>query len=335
MLRASEVLKKLLSEEDPSGSELLHMDNALKSVFYNRGFMTWARKKTMGDMNRDVNEAVNSVMLEHMGIDSEDVLIESVYSVIAVMQQSIAQKVFYHLPMLFLQFDKVFEDKELNTLVDLLKEGLKSRNLTVRTKAAMILSKFAESSNAQARRALAGEASTKTLEVLLKSIGWKENEHFGQRFMYQNSVTDFTVPAVRDWHAYEVQAYIAIQASTNDRAKLTTSAFHSGARRYLCSLNGCSSSSKKTKDISDALARSFRESETYYVVIEKERQDAIKDAKLRIKRNKGTKKEINAKKRLDWLQRYTINYSQFLNELRDINVEFADVKPKSRQTGRR
>lgn len=334
MLSVSQVLEALVAGEVPSGVDLLRMDASLKSVFFNNGFMAFARKETQRHINKEADSAVNAAFVEHIGRSSEDVLIESIYSVYALVYQSASQQMFYQLPTLFHRFDKQFEDNELNKLVDVLKSALKSRKAMTRTRAVMILGKFAESSDAQARRALAGAASTKTLEWFLKSINWRENEEYGKRFMYQNSVTDFTVPAVRDWHAYEVQAYIAIQSSTNDRAKLTASALHSGARRYLCSLNGCYASSKSTKDISDALARSFRESETFYVIIERERQEAIRDARERINRHKGTKKEINAKKRLDWLEKYTINYGQFLSELKALNVNYSGQKPKARQKKR-
>lgn len=335
MLSASQILEALLAGENPSGVELLRMDMALKSVFFHNGFMAFAKKETQRHIDKEADKAVDAAFIEHVGRSSEDVLVESIYSVYASVYQSASQQMFYQLPAIFLRFDKRFEDSELNRLIDVLKRALKSRKIVTRTRAVMILGKFAESSDAQARRALAGSASTKTLEWFLKSINWRENEEYGKRFMYQNSVTDFTIPAVRDWHAYEVQAYIAIQSSTNDRAKLTASALHGGARRYLCSLNGCYASSKSTKDISDALARSFRESETFYVIVERERQEAIRDAKDRIKRHKGTKKEINARKRLDWLEKYTINYGQFLSELRALNVNYSGQKPKARQKGRK
>ncbi len=318
MYTSVETLKSLLEGEPLSGKDLQAMDAALKKIFYGNGFMRWAKKHYMPDIEKKLDEEAESIYLEHLGKNKDDILVESFASLFSNEYQAAQQTLFYHLPNYFLHYEDQNLEPEYKALSQALKAGLSSKKHLPKLRAHQIIARFAETSNAQMRRTLAGEAGEKTIEFLLKSIGWKRGKQYGKDFMYQNSVTDFTVPYVRDWHAYDVMAYIVIQASTNDRAKLTSSSLHPGAKRYLCSLNGCGAASKGTSDISDAVARSFRESETFYVVIEAERQRAIKDAIARVQRYRGTKKVVNAKRRLEWLNNYTINYSQFVNELREL-----------------
>ncbi|MCF2903212.1 hypothetical protein L1267_22855 [Pseudoalteromonas sp. OFAV1] len=311
-------LERLLSGLKLPSERYNFIHSKLKRVFFYGGFMGWARKYYEKQLNSEISAETENILLNYKG--QSDQIVEQISGMYAEKNQSEQSVLFYELPSLFLKYDRVFSEPELNEAVETLKQNLKCLNTVRRVRVTMLIAKFAEQSNSQNRKHKAGEATAKTLEALFRSEQWRRGIEYGRDFIFANERTDFTVPHCKDYESHNVKAYIAIQSSTNDRARMSMPKLHFGAKRYLCSLNGCDSSSKDTSQISDALARSFRENEIYYVIIEKERTKAISDAKQRILKHMGTNsiKEINARKRLEWLEKFTLNYDQFLKELKEL-----------------
>ena len=111
--------------------------------------------------------------------------------------------------------------------------------------------------------------------------------------------------------SHGIRAYIAVQTSSNDRARMASSELHRGAKRFVCSLNGCPASTKNTNDMGIDLVAGLLKHETKYVVIEKERQRAIKKAKKDHTKATIRDKKIMLEKRINWLEDFSISFDDF------------------------
>ena len=132
--------------------------------------------------------------------------------------------------------------------------------------------------------------------------------------------TYIIVPYAEHGKIEDVRAAIAVQVSTNDRARLVSSELHRGVKRYICSLNGCKASSKTTNDIGDDLIAKFAKEEIYYVVIEEEKQNALIRAKEKVSNAKKDTDITKTKKRENWLKNYCINYNEFIDECLRLSI---------------
>ena len=268
------VLSELLSGQEITNEDHLSLKDSLKPIFFwSKGFMTWARKQKSDELaERIVSSSSNA-----------DELIQKFFSTENELNQGPQLNLYYGLLPMFIRFkgQKLPQtDKELLHSIQSVLESDSDENS--KNRAIMLVSMFAEISNSQARKSHAGNAAEGAIELLMRSIGLVKGETYGAQFVHMGSNTDFIVPFAKSGEVHNVRAFIAVQSSTNDRARLSGSELHRGAKRFLCSLNGCDASSKNTTDIGDDLASGYLDSETHYVVIEDERLKAIEDAEKRV-----------------------------------------------------
>lgn len=186
-----------------------------------------------------------------------------------------------------------------------------------RERAIVLIAQFSERSNSQSRKSIAGNVAQDAVELVLRATGLSKGREYGSQFRYRGSDTDFVIPFAEQNDVSAVRAFIAVQSSTNDRARLSSSELHRGAQRFLVSLNGCPVSPKDTSAIGDELVGKYIEDENFYVVIESERQRAIMDAANRLERAKasGSLGLDNSKRRVQWLNDYSMNFDMFAERI--------------------
>ena len=313
------ILDALLAGKPVSNAEHVLLKEALKPVFFGKGFMNWARNEKRNEIKENIISEGNSLI--YNASSDADTLIDSFSSMASELNQGAQLNLFYELYKIFPKFQGEVLKTSERELFSIIQSALHSPDHDVRARATMLIALYAESSNSQSRKSSAGTAAEQAIELLMRSIGLVRGETYGTQFVYQGSNTDFIIPYAEHNDINSVSAFIAVQVSTNDRARLSSSELHRGAKRYLCSLNGCSASTKSTKDIGDDLAAGYLDSETHYVVIERERLAAIEDAERRLQKAKNTSKEANSIRRLKWLKKYSINYEEFARQIKAMAVE--------------
>lgn len=312
-----EILIDLLAGRQVLDGEHLYLKDSLKFVFfYPEGFMSWVRGKRREDIKKFI-----AVEKEKLIINEDltpDYIVDRFATLANELNQGWQLELFYDLYHLFLAFEGNYLADDSRQLIAIIKSALLSNNNIERSRAITLIAQFGEMSNAQSRKSSAGIAAEGAIELVLRSIGLILGKTYGTQFKhYQGSDTDFVV-----WDRNQtIKAYIAVQSSTNDRLRLSSSELQDGGKRYICSLNGCGASSKTTKDIGNALIGGQSAHDSYYVVIEIERLAAIEEARAQIARAQayGNQVEVgHATARLRWLEKHAINYNQFAEQIKSM-----------------
>lgn len=319
-----EILIDLLTGEYISNKDHIILKEALKPVFFrNKGFMFWARSKKKADLKNAIAE-YKKHLIQDESLSPDDI-VDNFATLANEYNQGWQLELFYDLHKLILDFKGNDLESDARNLLSIIQKALSSNNNEERSRAITLVALFGEISNGQSRKSTAGIAAEDAIELVLCSVGLEAGKTYGAQFKhYQGSDTDFVVPFNKNDETHNIKAYIAVQCSTNDRLRLSSSELQDGGKRYICSLNGCGASSKTTKDIGNALIGGQSAYDTYYVVIERERLAAIEEAKQQVERaqNSGNSiEEGHAKARLRWLEKHAINYNQFAKQLTEIMMQ--------------
>lgn len=313
----NEILLDLLAGRQVLDGEHLFLKDALKFVFfYPEGFMSWVRGKRRDDIKKFIAAEKEELIINKSL--TPDYIVDRFATLANELNQGWQLELFYDLYHLFPNFEGRYLENETKQLIDIIKRALLSKNNVERSRAITLIAQFGEMSNAQSRKSSAGVAAEGAIELVLRSIGLILGVNYGTQFKhYQGSDTDFVV-----WDNNQtIKAYIAVQSSTNDRLRLSSSELQDGGKRYICSLNGCGASSKTTKDIGNALIGGQSAHDTYYVVIDTERLAAIEEARAQISKAQGYGNQVeegHATARLRWLENHAINYNQFAEQIKSM-----------------
>lgn len=316
-----EILTDLLTGQHISNINHIILKEALKPIFFTpKGFMAWARSRKEKDLKNAI-AGHKEVLISDKSLSPDD-LVERFATGANEYNQGWQLELFYNLHKLILDFEGNDLAPDSKNLLSIIQKSLHSNNNEEKSRAITLVSLFCEMSNSQSRKSTAGNAAEGAVELVLRSIGLVAGETFGSQFEHgEGSDTDFVVPFNKNDEVDDIKAYIAVQSSTNDRLRLSSSELKDSGKRYICSLNGCGASSKKTKDIGDSLIGGQIYYDTYYVIIESEKVAAIKAARKKIEnaQKKGNVKDENkAKVRLRWLENHAINYNQFADHMTEI-----------------
>ena len=300
------LLEKGLLESD---DEWLKLKTAIKPIFYySKGCMAWSRKETNKQIKAELKEF--GEMLIASDISAEDMIVE--YSNKAnSLGQSAQIRTFVRLPDLFIKWPANRLEPSQKELFEVLKSKLSTTDHQ-RERVLMLIGAHAETSNGQSRKVTAGAVAETTIELVLKKAGLEARIGYGRQWgSGDGSPTDFIIPWKAHGDRHGIKAYIACQASSNDRSRMGSSELHRGAKRFICSLNGSTASSKNTDDIGLDLSVGLLSDETTYVVVEKERQRAISKAKADHSKEKNPATKILLEKRMTWLENFSCNFNQF------------------------
>ncbi len=120
----------------------------------------------------------------------------------------------------------------------------------VKNRLAAVIAKVANASLTQANRANAGTAGETLVRTVLEAAGLEKGVHFREQYKSKKgSDTDFVFPNIPDNHDQDLEIMIAVQLSSNDRTRLSTSELKSGGQAFLVTGNGLAASTKRLDDM--------------------------------------------------------------------------------------
>ena len=179
-----------------------------------------------------------------------------------------------------------------------------------------ITSRVVNESLSQANKSNAGEAGENIVRSILSSAGLVKNQHYREQYKSsEGSDTDFVFPNVPDRQDHKVEAFLAVQMSSNDRTRLTSSELKIGAKPFMFTGNGLKASKKKMSSVGHQIIEGLRSKRVQLVCY----KDEIEREKTRLEKAiaKG-KQDIPAlKARLDYFERYTLSFGEFANYAKD------------------
>lgn len=120
----------------------------------------------------------------------------------------------------------------------------------LRERLIFLLGKVLSISLVNSLKSNAGIAGETFAEAILGSVGLTRDEHY--RCQYKSdagSNTDIVLPNVDDRNDRRVEAFVAVQMSTNDRIRLTKSELKQGANAYVITGSGMKAASKSLQHI--------------------------------------------------------------------------------------
>jgi hypothetical protein len=280
-----------------SNSDLHKLEGVLKNIISGKnGVLAWLKKE---DPTIKFNESIFEELLKGKSLDDGiDLYLEQLSD--DFVGQQLNKYLDIHLTLKKYALSELACNSEV---CDVIVNLLSTNNEQSRT-VLPLLGAVIEKSLSQSRKSSVGVFSEQIIHTILDN--W--NISFGAQYTSEQeskgAATDFIVPNVSAQHRARIKAYIAVQSSTNDRIRMSTSEMHGGAKNYLCSFNGCVAMTKTTKDISNDLIKHYKDENVIYVVIEKEKNREIKRVTEEIVKRKQqlTKLEIEKQELINPVQ---------------------------------
>ncbi len=117
-----------------------------------------------------------------------------------------------------------------------------------------LLARVMNESLSQANKSNAGEAGENIVRAILSAAGLKKDVHFREQYQSsKGSDTDFVFPCVPNGQDGKVEAFLAVQMSSNDRTRLTSSELRQGAVPFVFTGNGLAASKKRLRHIGNKI----------------------------------------------------------------------------------
>ena len=179
-----------------------------------------------------------------------------------------------------------------------------------------ITSRVVNESLSQANKSNAGEAGENIVRSVLNAAGLVKDQHFREQYKSrEGSDTDFVFPNVPDRQDQKVEAFVAVQMSSNDRTRLTSSELKIGAKAFMFTGNGLNASKKKMSSVGLQIIEGLRSKRVQLVCFKGE----IEREKNRIgKAISAGKKDIpELEARLDYFEHYALGFGEFAEYVKD------------------
>lgn len=224
-------------------------------------------------------------------------------------------RIFYEYPLTFSPVDTLYDVLHDHTyplawsVLNHIRDSSEATDLATRRLAA-ILATVVNASVKQASKKNAGVTGEILARIIFACAGLNEAKDFRAQFKGKtDAVADFVVPRVEHERDQDVEMYIAVQMSTNDRFRSAMSELRPGAESILITGNGLSASSKILKDIATTQLSQFAQQNGKLVCYAKE---------LYAERNRVNTDmtDSDAKDvRRDFFENYTMTFSDFAKKL--------------------
>lgn len=186
---------------------------------------------------------------------------------------------------------------------------------TAQRRLANIICSLVIESISQANKAQAGIAGEALAKAIFASAGLIEGKHYkAQHISEVGSPTDYVMPWVPDNIDDDVQIFLAVQYSSNDRARMVNGELKKSANQIFITGNGLDGSTKGLKDIGKAIINSHAENRFRLVCFGPEIEKEKKRLQDEIAKKKKTASEN--KKKLDYIHK-ALSYEQFARQLND------------------
>ena len=162
------------------------------------------------------------------------------------------------------------------------------------------------------RKSLAGQAAQDVFEAILIKAGLREHEHYTRQFKTdEGSDADFVIPAVSTGENNKIDIMIAVQISSNDRAKLVKGELLPGVIPYLATFYGFDASTKDHQDLGDPIVKGMIQSRFRIVCSELGRVREIE----RIERKLQSDDSDQTRQRLDFFKKNVVSYKELSESL--------------------
>lgn len=183
-----------------------------------------------------------------------------------------------------------------------------------------IFSEVVLGSSTQSGKANAGVAGEEIFGAMCEAVDLRDGEHFKTQHKSDTySDTDFVFPYVDDYADQDVQIFVAVQFSSNDRLRLVSGELKPGANAFSVTFNGVDGSSKGLKDIGEKILGGMKEKNQKLVCYKKElerfKEKLRDDSGKRKKDGSRTKSSLKSKSKLDFYSDYGSSYSEFMTML--------------------
>lgn len=179
-----------------------------------------------------------------------------------------------------------------------------------------IVARVVNESLSQANKSNAGEAGENIVRSILASAGLANGNHYREQYKSKKgSDTDFVFPFVADDQENKVELFLAVQMSSNDRARLTSSELKIGGKPFVFTGNGLTASKKRLNAIGSQIIRSQKSNAVNLVCFGPEIEREIKRIEAAILKNKKPDKHLELEQRLEYFQDFTWSISKFAEHL--------------------
>ena len=204
------------------------------------------------------------------------------------------------------------KNKDLEIIIDYI-INKKINDITTLNRLNNIVSQLIFGSLSQSNKILAGISGEELARSILISAGLKDGKDFRSQYQSEaGSNTDFILPFVEDFNDTKVQCCIAVQYSSNDRARMVDSELKHGSKFFM-TFNGCHGSTKKLKDISKPIIRNQDNARLQLVCL----KSHLESEKVRIEDLIDIGKEVDDNKIiLNFLNKNSIGFEEFAEKIK-------------------
>ena len=199
----------------------------------------------------------------------------------------------------------------LTSVRHVLKRNPTSQSLHHRISA--ILYKIANQSLSQGNKSNAGQAGEAFARAILSSVGLLPNVHYREQYKSKSgSDTDIVFPFVEDYEDSRLEALVAVQMSTNDRARLTYSELSKGVVGYVVTGNGMTASSKNLSDIGLQIISSYFDNKVRIVCNKTEIKSELERIYSMLKKDPSSDEYAVRKK---YFEEFSLSFEDFAKRM--------------------
>ena len=307
---------KLLNSLSDSNwyTAIVDIERSLKTELQgSKGFIRQARSKLSEQRNAEFDEMEQKFL--HVGLDDLDNAVNDLASKMLKYNNQVDINLQYDLINSLSKFKNLSKYPFLSNAVSFLSDSSNDINSLRRLTAA--IHEVANQSLSQSRKSNAGIAGERIVRAILLSVGLLPSVHYREQYKSKKgSDTDFAFPLVDDYCDSKLEVLVAVQMSTNDRARLTSSELKHGVISYVLTGNGLDASSKSLDSIGSQIIETYQQSNIRLVCfapeIEKEKRRLL--AKI-----KTSNSEVDAR-RLEYFKSSAYPFREFAKAMQRFSL---------------
>ena len=177
-----------------------------------------------------------------------------------------------------------------------------------------LIGRVMNESLSQANKSNAGEAGENIVRAILSAAGLVKGVHYREQYKSsKGSDTDFVFPFVQDGEDGKVEAFLAVQMSSNDRTRLTSSELRQGAVPFVLTGNGLAASKKRLRHIGNKIILDQRSKAVRIICIESELSFEVNRLREAVDAGTATSDIVD---RLDYFENYGKSMQAFAEYVR-------------------
>jgi len=304
---AATLIQRILKEEMQSGNKKKDVIKKVRNLFEEE------RQKSIAEAREKV--------LNNLDIDRLDEQLEQFLWDLFIANKRPQDHINYDLMNIIPNVPASLLSECTNTLFVL--DVLKNREIDskTRTRLSAIFMQVVVESSSQSGGSNAGNAGEMVTEVLLEAVGLQKGRDFKtQHKSHSGSDTDFVLPYVDNYKDQDVEIYLAVQFSTNDRLRMVSGELKAGGSGYILTATGTRVASKGIKDIGLAILQTIKDKNQHLVFNKQALEQFIKklsaDSQVTKKNGELREDSIIAAGKLDFYQNYALSWSEFALKMR-------------------